>query len=59
MITVNQQWIIRIVENNLHDRLHDGLGDLDLFGPFHFNSNVYVQSVKLVWPQIKTRTSLI
>jgi hypothetical protein len=59
MITVNQQWIIRIVENNLHDRMHDGLGNLNLFRPFHFNDKVYVQSVRLVWPRIKTRTSLI
>jgi hypothetical protein len=59
MITVNQQWIIRIIENNLHDRMHDGLGDLDLFRPFHFNDKVYMQSVTLVWQQIETRTSLI
>jgi hypothetical protein len=39
--------------------MHHGLGNLNLFRPFHFNDKVYVQSVKLVWPQINTRTSLI
>lgn len=32
--------MIRFVESNLHDRVHDNLGNLDLFGSLHLNDDV-------------------
>jgi hypothetical protein len=40
MVTMYQQGIIRIVQNDLHDRMHNGLGNLDLFRSLHVNDTV-------------------
>jgi hypothetical protein len=40
MVTVNQHRIIRMVKNDFHDRMHDGLGNLDLFRSLHVNDTV-------------------
>ena len=29
-----------MIQHNLHDRMHNGLGDLDLFGALHINDTM-------------------
>lgn len=40
MITMDENRIVLLVQNNRHNRMHNGLGNLDLFGTLHINDTV-------------------
>jgi hypothetical protein len=37
MITMNEQWVVLLIQSNLHNRVHDSVRDLNPLCPLHFD----------------------
>jgi hypothetical protein len=37
MITMNEQWVVLLIQSNLHNRVHDCIRDLNPLCPLHFD----------------------